>query len=126
MANQGPVGGFIVADRAEPERIMLPEERRTTLLRARLHPSILALVDRLEKKISTPGADETKFVRDGKAEIQIWLTDKSPESVAKLKELGFEVVLDPSSAKLIVGRLPLENLGKLVELSFIRYVAPQS
>ncbi len=72
-----------------------------------------------------PGADETKFIHDGKAEIQIWLTDKSEETLAKLKELGFEVVLDPKTATLIIGRLPIERLEALAELKFVRYVAPQ-
>jgi hypothetical protein len=114
----------LVADAAEPSGILSPEERQREQLRARLHPSILAVIDRLKTK-STAGADEAKFIRDGKAEIQIWLTDKSAETLAKLKELGFEVVLDPKTAKLIIGRLSIEKLAALAELKFIRYVAPQ-
>ena len=78
-----------------------------------------------KNKEAQPGADEAKFIRDGKAEIQIWLTDKSPETLAKLKALGFEVVLDPKTAKLVIGRLPIEKLDALAELKFIRYIAPQ-
>ena len=77
-----------------------------------------------DKKIS-PSSDEAKFIHNGKAEIQIWLTDKSDETIAKLKELGFEVVLDPKTAKLIIGRLPIEKLAALAELKSLRYVAPQ-
>ena len=79
----------------------------------------------MKSKSASTGADEAKFIRDGKAEIQIWLTDKSEETLAKLKELGFEVVLDPKSAKLLIGRLPIEKLEALADLKFIRYVAPQ-
>jgi len=57
--------------------------------------------------------------------VQIWLTEKSPENLAKLKELGFEVVLDPKTSKLVIGRLPIEQLEKLAELKFVRYAAPQ-
>lgn len=119
------VGGFVLADAAESLKMISPEEREREQLRARLHPSILAVIDRLKNKSATAGADETKFIRDGKAEIQIWLTDKSEETLAKLKELGFEVVLDPKSAKLIIGRLSIEKLEALAELKFVRYVAPQ-
>jgi len=59
---------------------------------------VLAVIDRLQKKEMSLGADEAKFVRNGNAEIQIWLTDKSDETLVKLKELGFEVMLDPKSA----------------------------
>jgi Ca-activated chloride channel family protein len=124
-APPGSVGSYVLADAAESSRMISPEERRLTQLRARFHPSILAVIDRLKNKSVTAGADETKFIHDGKAEIQIWLSDKSEETLAKLKELGFEVVLDPKSAKLIIGRLSIEKLEALAELKFVRYVAPQ-
>jgi len=89
-----------------------------------LHPSLLAVVDRLTNK--TPaGSAEATFIRDGKAELQVWLSDKSAETMAALKQLGFEVVLDPKSAKLVIGRLPIEKLAALAELKFVRYVSPQ-
>jgi Ca-activated chloride channel family protein len=105
-------------------KLLSPAEKKRAELKARFHPSILAVVDRMKNKgPATP--DEAKFVRDEKAEIQIWLTEKSPENLAKLKELGFEVVLDPKSAKLVIGRLSLLKLEALGELSFVRYVSPQ-
>jgi Ca-activated chloride channel family protein len=128
VANTTPApsaGGFVLMDAEEPARIISPEEQHLAQLRARFHPSILAVIDRLKNKSGIASADETKFVHDGKAEIQIWLTDKSAETLAKLKELGFEVVLDPKTAKLIIGRLPIERLAALAELKFVRYVAPQ-
>jgi Ca-activated chloride channel family protein len=115
----------IMADAEEPMKVPSPAERQREELRAKLHPAIFALIDRLKNKNPLPGADEVKFIRDGKAEIQIWLTDKSEANLAKLKELGFEVVLDPKSAKLLIGRLPTEKLEALAELKFVRYVAPQ-
>jgi Ca-activated chloride channel family protein len=119
------MGSFVLADAAEPARIISPEERRREELRAKIHPAILAVIDRLKNKGANAGAEEAKFIRDGKAEIQIWLTDKSEETLTKLKQLGFEVVLDPKSAKLIIGRVSIEKLETLAELKFVRYVAPQ-
>jgi hypothetical protein len=87
---------------------------------------VLAVIDRLNAKSTVAGADESKFIRGGKAELQIWLTDKSEEAMAKLRELGFEVVLDPKTAKLVIGRLPIEKLPGLAELKFVRFVAPQT
>jgi Ca-activated chloride channel family protein len=95
-------------------------------LPGKLHPSIAAIVERLKNKSAEPVADEAKFVRKGKAEIQVWLSDKSPETLAKLKQLGFEVVLDPRSAKMVIGRVPIEKLAALAELSVVRYIAPQT
>jgi Ca-activated chloride channel family protein len=105
-------------------RQLSPEEEKQQLLLTKFHPTVRAVIERLRTK-TTPAADEAKFIRGGKAEVQIWLNDKSPEVMTKLKELGFEVVLDPKSARLVIGRLPIENLQRLAELKFVRYVAPQ-
>ena len=79
----------------------------------------------MKKKNAQPAADESKFVRNGKAEIQIWLADKSPEILAKLKQLGFEIVLDPKSAKMVIGRVAIEKLAAIAELNAVRYISPQ-
>jgi Ca-activated chloride channel family protein len=124
-SNRPISGGVIAADEADVTRVMTKEEQQRQEMLARLHPSIAAIIERLAKKTSQPGPDETKFVRDGKAEVQIWLIDKTPEALAELKQLGFEVVLDPKSGKVVIGRMPIEKLAKLAGLKSVRYVAPQ-
>jgi TonB family protein len=104
----------------------LTEDQFKQQLRSKLHPSVAAVIDRLKNKDAKPGAEELKFTRDGKAEIQVWLTDKSAVTIEQLKKLGFETLLDPQSSKLIIGRLPVEKLAALVELPAVRYVAPQT
>src|SRR5262245_34601017 len=104
----------------------LTEEQLKQQLRGKLHPAVAALIERLNNKDAKPGAEELKFTRDGKAEIQVWLTDESAETIGQLKKLGFETLLDPQSSKLIIGRLPFEKLAALVELPAVRYIAPQT
>jgi len=106
-------------------RTLSPEEKARRELQSKFHPSVLAVIDRLKNKTAAT-ADEAKFIRGGKAEIQIWLDDKSEATIAKLKELGFELVLDPTTSKMLIGRLPIEKLAALAELKSIRYVAPQT
>ena len=113
-----------IVDADRPTKLS-PEEQKRAQLQAKFHPSVLAVVDRLKDSKRAPGADEAKFIRNGKAEIQIWLTEKSDETIAALKALGFEVVLDPKTAKLVIGRLPIEKLAALSEMKSVRYVAPQ-
>ncbi|HJQ22802.1 MAG TPA: VIT and VWA domain-containing protein [Blastocatellia bacterium] len=102
-----------------------PAEQRRQQLLAKLHPTIAALVERLQKN-GPPAAAESSFVRNGKAEIQVWLTAKSDAVMARLKQLGFEVVADPKSAKLIIGRIALDKLAALAEAAEVRYIAPQT
>ncbi|HEY3102396.1 MAG TPA: VIT and VWA domain-containing protein [Pyrinomonadaceae bacterium] len=121
------INGAFVIDGSEGDvaRKLSPEEQKRADLQSKMHPSVLAVIDRLKDPKVGAGADEAKFIRSGKAELQIWITDKSEETMAKLKELGFEVILDPKTAKLVIGRLPIEKLAALAELKFVRYVAPQ-
>ena len=105
--------------------LLSPEEKSRRDLQTRFHGSVLAVIDRLKNKTAAT-SDEARFIRNGKAEIQIWFTDKSVATITKLKELGFEVILDPTTAKMIIGRLPIEKLAALAEIKSIRYVAPQA
>ncbi|HXF40914.1 MAG TPA: VIT domain-containing protein [Blastocatellia bacterium] len=103
-----------------------PEEQKRQEVLSKLNPSIASVIERLKNTNSKPSADEARFVRDGKAEIQVWLADKNLETLAQLKELGFEVVLDPKTAKMIIGRVPIERLAALAELKAVRYIAPMT
>lgn len=92
---------------------------------AKLAPELAAVAERVKNQNATPAATEAKFVRNGKAEIQVWLVDTSAETMARLTSLGFELVAQPKSAPLVIGRLPIAKLAELAELKAVRYVAPQ-
>jgi Ca-activated chloride channel homolog len=106
--------------------VISPQDQKRQQTLAKLHPSIAAIIERLKDKNAKPAADEAAFTRDGKAEIQIWLADKSAETMAKLKQLGFETLLDPKTAKMVIGRAPIEKLAAIAELAAVRYIAPQT
>jgi Ca-activated chloride channel family protein len=107
-------------------QLVSPEDQKRQQLLSRLHPSIAELLERLKNKNSKPTTDEARFVRDGKAEIQVSLSVKTPQAIAALKRLGFEIVLDPPSSKMVIGRVPLEKLAALAETNLIRYIAPMT
>jgi Ca-activated chloride channel family protein len=98
-------------------------EARARLL-VKLHPKVAALLQRLERKETQAAEAEAKFVRADKAELQVWLTDKTPELLAQLKQLGFDIIVEPQTAKLLIGRLPTDKLAALAALKEVRYVAP--
>jgi Ca-activated chloride channel homolog len=102
------------------------DEQRQIGATSKVHPAIAELIARLKSRKQTISASEAKFVRDGKAEIQIWLTEKTPQNLAVLKGLGLEVLIDSKSSKLVIGRLPIAKLAALVDLKFVRLVAPQT
>ncbi|MFY9557241.1 MAG: VIT and VWA domain-containing protein [Blastocatellia bacterium] len=119
-SGNGPAPPPISGQRTVPS----PEEQKRRERLARMNPSIAAVIERLKNKNAQPTADEARFVHNGKAEIQIWLTDKSPEVIVELKQLGLEVILNPTSTKMIIGRLQIEKLSLLVDFKSVRYIAP--
>ena len=126
-----PVNSVTVAAASVPKPTPEPAELLVALppeqqqLEQKLHRSVLAVVKKLQKKEALSSADEAGFIHNGKAEVQIWLTDKSVATLAELKKLGFEVILDNNSSKLIIGRLAIDRLETLARLKFVKYVAPQ-
>ena len=101
-----------------------PEEAKRWQVRAKLHPEVAVLYDKLTSE-KNPRL-EAAFIRDGKASLQVFLRDISPETLAQLKQLGFEVLVEATTGNVLIGRLPTENLAKLAELEAVRYLAPQT
>lgn len=120
----GSAAGSGMAD-GQASSVKNPKEEARQKLMARFDPMVLAVIDRLTNKDFKVSPEEVKFIRNGNAEIQIWLDDKSEATMLKLAELGFQVVLDPKSAKFVIGRMPVARLQALVEFKSVRYVAPQ-
>ena len=102
-----------------------PEERKWREFLSRLHPSVASVVEGLRAGNATAGAEESAFIREGKAELRIWLRETTPGVLAQLEELGFELMLDAQSQGMVVGRLPVEKLTALADIRAVRYVAPQ-
>ena len=128
--NMAPVVSSVVATRPEMvDADATPpkptEEQRIDELGQKLHLSVLGVVKKVRKKEALTAADEGGFIRNGKAEVQVWVSEKSAESLAKLKEVGFEVVLDVKNSKVIIGRISIDKLEALADLTFVKYVSPQ-
>ena len=102
---------------------IVPPAQQSNELEEKLHRTVFALVQKLKNKQALSG-DESALIRDGKAEVQVWLTEKTDETIAQLKELGFEVVSDANNSKIVIGRLPVEKLEALAKFKFVKYVAP--
>ncbi len=118
-----PMAAYQVAESVavrDTARVLSPADQKLL----KLAPALQSLLERSKKPGFTPTAEDAKFVRNGKVEVQVFLTDTSPETLKQLQDLGFEVVLQPTTAKLVIGRLPIEKLAALAELKTVRYVAP--
>ncbi|MCA9454839.1 MAG: hypothetical protein KC584_19745, partial [Nitrospira sp.] len=109
-----------MVDRMEPER----DDSRLGDSSGKMDSTLESLVEHVEKAIALPN-NLARHVTDGKVLLQVWLTDTNPETLEKLKELGFEVVTQPKTGTLVIGRLSVEKLKAFSKLSVVRYVTLQ-
>lgn len=106
------------------ETVVTPEMIRDARLKEKLHTWLYSLVTRLAKGDTRPTANESFFVRDGKAEIRIDLTKRAVEVIEKLKAAGFEMTDDKGKTE-IIGRIAIEKLATLGEIAEVRLVLPK-
>lgn len=125
ISNQASgVGGGLVRPQASVD-VLAGDDKpapppKADPLATKLDPALLALV-----RSKTAGATSTSpLVHDGAVEVRIWLADSSDATIAKLRALGVEIVLQPRSAKLVVGRVQVAKLEALAKLADVRYVTP--
>ncbi|MDQ2746862.1 MAG: VIT and VWA domain-containing protein [Acidobacteriota bacterium] len=126
-ANAGAVNVAVGETRlpTDEENVALsPENLRAKLLAEKLHGWLFAVVERLQKGETAPTANESKFVKDGKAEIQIKLSIKTLEVVKKLESLGLEVGNEKDKNS-IGGKISVEKLANLAEIAEVQYILPQ-
>ncbi|MGH9881586.1 MAG: VWA domain-containing protein, partial [Pyrinomonadaceae bacterium] len=67
VPNAPPAQSTVTLQEADAAMVISvsPEEQERQKLLTKLHPSILAVIERLKNKQTKPGADEAKFIRDG-------------------------------------------------------------
>jgi hypothetical protein len=99
------------------------EQIRERVPKQKLHTWLYAVVERVEKKTS-PTPNESTFVRDGKASVEIVFTSAvAPSVLEKLKALGVEV--GKTDGKSVVGSISIEKLRELAEIDEVKYVMPR-
>lgn len=109
-----------MVDRVEPER----DDSRRGDSSSKMDSTLESLVEHVEKTTALP-QDVAQHVTDGKVLLQVWLTDTNPETLEKLKALGFEVVAQSKTGNLVIGRLSFEQLDAFSKLSVVRYITLQ-
>ncbi|MGD9631155.1 MAG: VIT and VWA domain-containing protein [Pyrinomonadaceae bacterium] len=99
-----------------------PEQLRVAKLKATLHTWLYDLSNRFRVSQYQLTANESLFVRDGKAAIRIVLTGSSPELIEKLKAAGFEPVSEKGNT--LIGRVAVEKLAALAVIEEVKYILP--
>ncbi len=69
---------------------------------------------------------QQKFIRGGKAYVEVWVEEATPELREKLKQLGFETTTKSKVSNVLIGRIELSKLDELTKLEGVRRVVPHS
>jgi Ca-activated chloride channel family protein len=112
---------YSIAD--QKPSVLSPEELREQKLKDKLHSWVYALVNRMRMSGNDLTPNEAKFVRDGKANIQLELTARSPELIEKLKAAGFELVSEKGNT--LVGRIAVDKIAALADLDEVKLILPK-
>jgi len=105
------MAGYAAPAVAPPLRARTEDARKPE---SKMHPQIADLVA------------GRRQARDGKVEVQVWLTDLSKEVLEALKQAGLEILRPSSSVNvtLVIGRIRVDKLAGLAKLDAVRYIAP--
>jgi TonB family protein len=130
IAEQSRLERERLAEQARLEKERLAAQQRAEqeakyrqMLAEKLHFWVFAAFERLQKGQLGPAENETKFVREGFADVEIRLTAKTPETLEKLKSAGFEIV-SADKAKIVTGKVSVGKLSKLAEIAEVQYIFP--
>ena len=118
-SKQGAVEIFLREMRVAPPTA---DDKRAARLQDVMHFWLYETLSRLDKGIAQPTANESKFVRDGKASVRIELTRDASTLRDKLSGAGVEI--DTVKGSVVKGRVPLEKLANVATISEVKYVTP--
>ncbi len=59
-----------------------------------------------------------------KIDVQIWLTDVSPQMLEKLKQMGVEILGQPKGARVVIARVSAEKLQAISALHEVAFISP--
>lgn len=114
------VNSATISGLKEDEPPLTKEDLRRLELSAKMYPQVLTVLELLEKN-QTPTAD---FIKDGKAYLQLVLTDLSPATIEELKKLGFETDSVNKLELSVSGRIAPDKLMALGEMKKVTLIAP--
>ncbi|MEO8648706.1 MAG: VIT and VWA domain-containing protein [Acidobacteriota bacterium] len=99
------------------------EQVRENMLKQKLHRWIYSVIERRSKG-QPADTNELRFVREGRAMLQITLKSISPDVLEKLKAAGFEL-LGTRKDGMVTGTIAVEKLEKLAEIEEVMFVLPK-
>jgi TonB family protein len=101
------------------------EDKKAILIAQKLQFWLYDLYVRTRDGKTEAGANDAKFVRDGRASVEVFFVADSSGKIDELRKAGFEGELVKGSSGKAVGRIAIDKLGNLAELKDVRLIIPK-
>ena len=98
------------------------EDRKDWAMADKLHGWLYEAADRVRKGVLEAGANEARFVRDGRASVEVRLAVSNASVLERLRSAGFAPAAEAGGV--VRGSVPLERLGDLALVPEVKLVLP--
>jgi Ca-activated chloride channel homolog len=98
-----------------------PRDKEHVLLESKFHPEMIAIFDCWKQN---PAGTPCKLPKDEMIALQITVSDNSATTLEKLRALGMQGITQPR-AKLVLGKIRIDQLLKLAELKEVQFASLQ-
>jgi hypothetical protein len=88
---------------------------RSEARNTRVHAQLVRLIESVRKGNSS-----------GRVQIEITLSEKSPDVIKQLQKAGLVILSNPAATKKLVGVIAAKQLETLLKVQSITYIAPKS
>ncbi len=124
--SRAAVGKMSIAAGAFPQRSMVKDAAMPAQLEEPIRQSESS-ARKLDPRLAqlAVGHPQTGVkVLSGKVAVEIWLAEPTLGLLARLKSLGFKVIVEPKIAKVLIGWLPINKLEEAASMKEVRHIAP--
>jgi TonB family protein len=84
----------------------------------------LAVADAIMRQKARQSINDMPFIREGKANLELMVANKTADITSKLKSSGFEIIVWPKGSQKVIGRIAIEKLELLLNIDAVQYIAP--
>jgi hypothetical protein len=64
------------------------------------------------------------FIREGEADLELMVTNKTAGTTSKLQSSGFKIISWSEGSQKVIGRIVIEKLELLLNIDAVQFIAP--
>jgi TonB family protein len=86
----------------------------------------ISVADAIMRNKAGQSIADKSFIREGKANLELTVANKTADVTSKLKSAGFEITAWPKGSQKVTGGIAIEKLELLLNIDAVQYIAPKN